>query len=157
MKKQGLKTKFFPNLIKVILGAIIILFCFVGCGSGNTYTVTKLNGETISITADDIISIKNNDEITFQNEYSRAPISGEGTITKIESGFIGSSTVGNTYYVVTINDEIRVETRGEVFSGIKVGDTVTFSGEIYSAFMYVDVDQATDSNSNPQQNIFLKN
>lgn len=136
--------------------ALAMLVCMVGCGGSDTYTVTKLTGETVSMTGDELIDIATNDSITFKREYSRAAISGEGKITKIEEGFIGSSMVGNEYYQVTINDEIIVETRGEVFVGFKVGDEVTFSGEIYSAFMYLEVDQASDSNTNPQQNIFHK-
>lgn len=138
--------------------SVIMTFCLTGCGSSaGTYTVTKLTGETVSMTADELIHIAENDSFTFNREYSRAAISGEGKITKIEDGFIGSSTVGNTYYKVTINDEIIVETRGEVFTDFRVGDEVTFSGEIYKGFMYLEVDQASDSNSNPQQNIFHKN
>ena len=141
---------------KVLVGILVLLMvmCMVGCGSDVSCTVTKKTGETVTISAEEIIDIATSDEITFSREYSSASISGTGEITKIETGSIGSYTVGNSYYVVTINDSIQVETRAEVFTNFKVGDNVRFSGRIYKGFIYLEVDQTTDSNSNPQQNIF---
>ena len=135
--------------------ALAISFCVVGCGnSGVSCTVEKLDGEKVTMSSSKIVDIAETDSITFDKEYSRAAITGQGKITEIEKGTIGSYTAGNTYYVVTINNAVRVETRAEVFVDFKVGDSVKFNGVIYKGFIYLDVDQASDSNSDPQQNIF---
>ncbi len=141
---------------KVLVGILVLLMvmCMVGCGSDVSCTVTKKTGETVTISAEEIIDIATSDDITFSREYSSAAISGTGKITKIESGAIGSYTTGVSYYVVTINDCVQVETRAEVFTDFKVGDKVKFSGSIYKGFIYLEVDLTGESISNPQPNIF---
>lgn len=121
---------------------LVMVLSLCACGSSNECTVTFSDGSTKSMTPSEIVKIKSSDAVTWK-KYSGATVSGTGKITKIESG-TGSfkdytaSVVRNgveykySYYVVTIDKKVQFLTRAEVFSGMSVGDTVTYTGVIDS-------------------------
>ena len=147
--------------------AVIMLATLMGCSSGGSRCSVKLNdGTTTELTVKEIINIKNTDTIKWEN-FQGANISGTGKITKIAEGcdgfyYVTVSHVSNgteyiyPYYQVTIDDNLIVLTRQEVFSGASVGDKVRFDGSIGSgrSTMYLYVDFGDDSDDVPMPHIF---
>lgn len=146
--------------------AIVLAVCVLsGCSKENEKcTLTLKNGETKSMTQDELYDIASKDEYNWTN-YSGAKISGTGKITRIEYGtgeFAGittSSVSGGVvtpyrYVTVSIGKHIQVLVRQEVFSGFAVGDSVRFDGVIGAGIGFGIYVMGRESLDNPQPHIF---
>ena len=149
-----------------LIQVLVLCLSLCACGGSATCTVTFSDGSTKTLSSSELINICSNDAVSWKS-YVGATISGTGKITKIEEGATGFYNITNSvvrdhveykyqYYQVTINNSIIVLTRAEVFSGMSVGDTVSFEGEINSgsSAVAIRVDYGNDSPDYPQQHIF---
>lgn len=150
----------------LLLLAMTLSLCACNGVSKKNCTVTFSNGTTKTLSPSELSDICSKDAVSWKS-YIGAKINGTGKITSIEEGSAGFYNITNSvvkngvetkyrYYQVTINQYIVVLTRAEVFSGMAVGDTVRFDGEINSgSSMYnIRVDYGNDSPDAPQQHIF---
>jgi hypothetical protein len=153
------------RIIALCLSLVLVMCVLSGCGGGNEKcTLTLTNGETKTMTQNELYNIASKDEYTW-SKYSGAKISGTGKITEIEFGtgfftnFTYSSVSGGVetpyrYVTVGIGKHIQVLVRQETFDGFAVGDSVRFEGVIGDGNgndIYVVGDESA---SNPQPHIF---
>lgn len=155
---------------KLFAFILTLLMCLnlCACSRSSSCTVTFKDGTTQTLTVDEILDIRSDDEITWE-KYANSEINGEGKITAIKKGstgfaYITSATVKDgitytyDYYTVEIDDFVEVLVRAETFEGITVGDNVRYNGRINSNNIGVclQVDCENDPLDNPQPHIFLK-
>ena len=150
----------------LLLLAMTLSLCACGGVSKKSCTVTFSNGTTKTLSPSELSDICSKDAVSWKS-YVGAKISGTGKITSIKEGHDGFYNITHSsvkdgveykyqYYQVVIDKYIVVLTRAEVFSGMSVGDTVRFEGEINSgsSVYSIRVDYGDDSPSAPQQHIF---
>ena len=150
-----------------LLLALVMCLSLCACSGSNSKscTVTFSDGTSKTLSPRELSDICTKDAVSWKN-YIGAQISGSGKITQIEEGCSNfydvpvSSTKNGVetkykYYQVTIDQLVIVLTRAEVFSGMAVGDTVRYDGEINSGSgVVIRVDFGDDTTDNPQQHIF---
>lgn len=132
------------KIISLVLIAIICAFCLCGCGGNSEqFTVICNDGTVEKISRKELENLREN-ELTFQQKYSGAHISGKGEIYSIEAdGWKSDGTIS------TVSIEIGSFTTklwyvpADYAAGYEVGDEIEVSGTIKSqmdgfAYIYAD-------------------
>lgn len=121
---------------------LIILFftiCLTGCSDNSNITkatITKSDDEIIQKSASELVTIYEENELNFKNEYEDKEIS-------ITEEFDSISTAGNVTCVYLKNNWVIAyhENKGmflDIAAKLKKGDKVTFKGKIHGIGGYCD-------------------
>lgn len=126
----------------IMIMILSVLLCFSGCGSnGVKATIETNSGKTVSVSAEELEKLEEENEISFKDEYWCAPVTVEGKVKEITS----SCSINGTYYSWTVVIEggeldwfvgktmdrfSKTTVTEEFLASISVGDVVRIKGDM---------------------------
>ncbi len=77
--------------ILAIIMIMVMCLALCACGGGTSATITDNDGNTVQMTAKELISINNENESKFKKQFELADITVEGKVEKVEEAMIDFS------------------------------------------------------------------
>ena len=118
--------------LAVFAAVLLGIWYFVLSPSGDECTVTLKTGEMKTMSVRDLRKIYAKDAYNWSN-YGGCMVSGEGKITKVESGcddFKSELPYDKVYYTVSIGNGVKFLVTAEQMDGFAQGDKVFYTGKL---------------------------
>ena len=142
-KRNEKNTVIILIAIVIIIAAIILIKC-LGTGDAKA-TIIDNQGNTVELTAKELMDIHNENEATFDTLYSNAEISLVGTVEKIEYNISTSGGSGlfikRDYITLKEGWELAVihGSHDDVLLNLKNGDKLEIQTEISDVWIEVEL------------------
>ena len=120
--------------LALIVAVIFGVWYFILSPGKDTCTVMMKTGEQETMSVRDLRKIYSKDAYNWSH-YSGCEVSGEGTITEVESGYEDfriEPDFNTVYYTVSIGNGIKFLVTGDQMNGFATGDKVSYTGVLAS-------------------------